>query len=296
MTTRARFFPFLPIRITSPVFTTRISAVRSAPLPKKAISPKWRKVFPLRNRCFSRQCPPFPFFTKLRILPFRIKFPDLIIPFMADISPSGSVNKNKKIRLWKRRIFCFFSLQYNGGCGIIFYGIFFSEGRRLFLKTLIIYSSKTGTTKKCAALLAANIGADSCDLFEISEEIPEISGYDCVAIGSYVRMGVIDKKISAFLQKHKEELFGTKFGLFICSCLSDKVSDAITKNFPEEFMDHAAIIDHFGGELQQDKIKGFDKIIVNSILRISKTDPNFRIADKIIPESITNFSNVLKEI
>ena len=36
------------------------------------------------------------------------------------------------------------------------------------MKTLIIYSSKTGITKKCAALLAANIGADSCDLFEIN--------------------------------------------------------------------------------------------------------------------------------
>ena len=160
---------------------------------------------------------------------------------------------------------------------------FFRGRRRRFLKTLIIYSSKTGTTKKCAALLAANIGADSCDLFEISENIPEISGYECVAIGSYVRMGMIDKKVAAFLQKHKEELFGTKFGLFICSCLSDKVSDAITKNFSEEFMDHAAIIDHFGGELKKDSIKGFDKLVVNSLLKISRTDPNFRLADKIIP-------------
>jgi hypothetical protein len=61
-------------------------------------------------------------------------------------------------------------------------------------------------------------------------------------------------------------------------------------------MDHAAIIDYFGGELKHDLIKGFDKLIVNSLLKISKTDPNFRIADKIIPESITNFANVLKEI
>ncbi|MBQ5328074.1 MAG: hypothetical protein J6J15_02700 [Oscillospiraceae bacterium] len=164
------------------------------------------------------------------------------------------------------------------------------------MKTLIIYSSKTGTTKRCAALLAANIGADSCDLFEISEKIPDISDYECVVIGSYVRMGVIDKKISAFLQKHKEELFETKFGLFICSCLADKVSDSITKNFSEEFMDHAAIIDSFGGELPADKIKGMDKIIVNSIIKIAKTDPTFKIFEKIIPESITNFAEVLKEM
>ncbi len=164
------------------------------------------------------------------------------------------------------------------------------------MKTLIIYSSKTGTTKKCAALLAANIGADSCDMVAIDEAVPDITGYECVVIGSYVRMGVIDKKISAFLAKNKEALFGMKFGLFICCSLADKVSEAITKNFSEEFMDHAAIIDCFGGELPKDKIKGMDKLIVNSIVKIAKTDPNFKIFEKIIPESITNFANVLKEI
>ncbi len=164
------------------------------------------------------------------------------------------------------------------------------------MKTLIIYSSKTGTTKKCAALLAANIGADSCDLFEITENIPEISDYECVVVGSYVRMGVIDKKVSAFLEKHKAQLFETKFGLFICCSLAEKVSEAITKNFSEEFMDHAAIIDCFGGELPKDKIKGMDKLIVNSIIKIAKTDPTFTVSEKIVPESITNFATVLKEI
>lgn len=164
------------------------------------------------------------------------------------------------------------------------------------MKTLIIYSTKTGTTKKCAALLAANIGVDSCDLFEITEKIPPFSDYECIVIGSYIRMGVIDKKTAAFLQKNKEELFRSKFGLFICCCLADKVSDAITKNFSEEFMDHAAIIDCFGGEIPSDKIKGMDKLIVNSIIKISKTDPSFKVFEKIIPESITNFSDVLKEM
>lgn len=163
------------------------------------------------------------------------------------------------------------------------------------MKTLIIYSSKTGTTKKCAALIAANIGADSCDIFEISENLPDISDYECVVIGSYVRMGVIDKRISSYLQKNKEELFKTKLGIFICSCLADKISDAITKNFSEEIMDNALIIDSFGGEIPLNKVKGMDKIIINSIIKISKTDPDFKIFEKIIPESITNFASVLKE-
>lgn len=179
---------------------------------------------------------------------------------------------------------------------VLYSYIIFLKGGGFSLKTLIIYSTKTGTTKKCAALLAANIGADSCDLFEISEEIPEISGYECVVLGSYVRMGVIDKKISAFIQKHKAELFETKFGLFICCSLAEKVSEAITKNFSDEIMDHAAIIDCFGGELKVENLKGLEKLAANSFIKIAKVDPNFRLFEKIIPESITNFSDVLKEI
>ncbi len=167
------------------------------------------------------------------------------------------------------------------------------ERRRVFLKTLIIYSTKTGTTKKCAALLAANIGADSCDLFDIGEKLPEISEYDCVVLGSYVRMGVIDKKISAYIKKHKDELFGTNFGIFICSCLSDKVSEAITKNFSDEIMDNA-LIDCFGGELPEEKIKGMDKFIVNSLMKIAKTDPDFRVVTQINPGAITHFAKTLK--
>ena len=71
--------------------------------------------------------------------------------------------------------------------------------------------------------------------------------------------------------------------------------EAITKNFSEEFLNHAAIIDWFGGELPKEKLKAMDKLIVNSIIKIAKTDPTFTVYEKIIPESITNFSNVLKE-
>lgn len=164
----------------------------------------------------------------------------------------------------------------------------------MFLKTLIIYSTKTGTTKKCAALLAANIGADSCDMFGIDEKIPSISNYEAVVLGSYIRMGVIDKKIAAFLKNNREELFNKKLGIFICSCLSDKVSDAIIKNFSEEVMDNALCIDCFGGELAEDKIKGMDKFIVNSLMKIAKTDPEFKIVKSINPEAITHFANTLK--
>ena len=158
------------------------------------------------------------------------------------------------------------------------------------MRTLIIYSSKTGTAKKCAALLAANLGAENCELFDINSGEPEFSGFDCCAVGSYIRMGVIDKKISAFLEKRREELFNIRFGLFLCGCLEDKVSDAMVRNLKDDFLEHAACVEFFGGELHPEKYKGVEKLFVKSVLKISGKDPAFKITDRIFPESITNFA------
>ena len=158
------------------------------------------------------------------------------------------------------------------------------------MRTLIIYASKTGTAKKCAALLAANLGAENCELFEINSGEPELSGFDCCAVGSYIRMGVIDKKISAFLTKRRDELFSMKFGVFLCGCLEDKVSEAIVKNLNDDFLEHAVCVEYFGGELHPEKYGGVEKLFMKSVLKISGKDPSFKITDKILPDNITAFS------
>lgn len=158
------------------------------------------------------------------------------------------------------------------------------------MKTIIIYASKTGTTKRCAALLAANLGAENCDLFDINSGEPDLSLYDCAAVGSYLRMGVMDKKISAFLKKRRDELFAMPFGIFLCGCLEDAVSEAIVKNISDDFLERAVSVDFFGGEMHPEKYKGFDKMVFKSISKISEKDPTFKFLNAIIPENITAFA------
>ena len=161
------------------------------------------------------------------------------------------------------------------------------------MKTLIIYATKSGTTKKCAALLAANLGIESCALWNMADGEPELSDYDCLVFGSPLRMGVIDKKISAFLQKKKAEILERRFGLFLCGCLEEKVSEAITKNFSEDFLEKARSVEYFGGELSAEKGKGLEKLVIRSFFKIAQKDPDFRLADKIRPEAITAFAGEL---
>ena len=108
--------------------------------------------------------------------------------------------------LWGRKIYDTCGFFINALRNALFSAIFNKDntkGGAYKMKNLIIYASKTGTTKKCAALLAANLGAESCTLWNIDDGEPELSSFDCAAVGSYIRMGVIDKRISAFIEKHR---------------------------------------------------------------------------------------------
>lgn len=161
------------------------------------------------------------------------------------------------------------------------------------MRTLIVYATKTGTTKKCAALLAANLGIDSCALWNMADGEPDLSGYDALVLGSPLRMGVIDKKMAAFLEKKKAEVLERRFGIFLCGCLEEKVSEAITKNFSEEFLEKARSVEYFGGELSAEKTRGLEKLVIRSLFKIAQKDPDFHLADKILPEAITGFAGEL---
>lgn len=161
------------------------------------------------------------------------------------------------------------------------------------MRTLIVYATKTGTTKKCAALLAANLGIDSCALWNMADGEPDLSGYDALVFGSPLRMGVIDKKMAAFLEKKKAEVLERRFGIFLCGCLEEKVSEAITKNFSEEFLEKARSVEYFGGELSAEKTRGLEKLVIRSLFKIEQKDPDFHLADKILPEAITGFAGEL---
>lgn len=195
--------------------------------------------------------------------------------------------------LWGRKIYDTCGFFINALRNALFSDIFNKDntkGGAYKMKNLIIYASKTGTTKKCAALLAANLGAESCTLWNIDDGEPELSGFDCAAVGSYIRMGVIDKRISAFIEKHREQLFTMPFGVFFCGCLEDKVSEAIIKNFDDSVLEHALCVECFGGVLEPEKQSGPAKFVLKMMLKAAKGDPGFRVSNEIFPERISYFA------
>ena len=78
------------------------------------------------------------------------------------------------------------------------------------MKTLIVYSSLTGNTKKVAAAIKEALGGEA-DLLPVEEQ-PPAAGYDLVAVGFWVDRGTADKKAREYiagLHNKKVALFAT---------------------------------------------------------------------------------------
>lgn len=80
------------------------------------------------------------------------------------------------------------------------------------MNAAVIYSSKTGTSARCAARLAEHLEAD---LLEISGDFPDIAAYDAVLLGGGVRMAVCPALCAGGLPFIRVRCCKS---LWVCSC------------------------------------------------------------------------------
>lgn len=67
-------------------------------------------------------------------------------------------------------------------------------------KWAVIYSSVTGNTKKIAEAMAEAVGKD-CDVFRVQEAPEDVSDYDVVLLGYWLRLGAPDPLMLKYLPK-----------------------------------------------------------------------------------------------
>lgn len=151
------------------------------------------------------------------------------------------------------------------------------------MKTLIIYASKTGTTEKCAKEI--NRKLKDSKIVNILNQNEDINEYDLIIIGTPIRMGMIDKKIRKFLISNIENLKLKKVAYFICCGFNENWKSYYEQNIPKDLLDTAIIYDTFGGEMDIQKQKGFDKFITKMVSK--NIDKSKQI--KILNENIDKF-------
>lgn len=154
------------------------------------------------------------------------------------------------------------------------------------MKTLIAYASKTGTTEKCARMLAEKI--ENATLADLCAQKPDPSAYDQVIVGGSVRMGSLHVDARQYLDGAKPILLTKPLGIFLCAGFTDKADAIFANNVDASLRDHARQCACFGGEIDFSKLRGFEKLITKMALRSAGEDG--AAMPRLLPERIEAFA------
>lgn len=157
------------------------------------------------------------------------------------------------------------------------------------VKSIVVYTSKTGTTKRCALEVVRQL--DNCEMVEIGENAIELDDYDKVIIGFPIRMGRMPKPMRQFLAKNHAKLITKQVAYFVCCGFSENYKTYFEQNINKELLDKSVFYTTFGGELDLAKQKGFDKFVVKMVTK----NENQKHETKILYENINQLVYTIKE-
>ncbi len=140
------------------------------------------------------------------------------------------------------------------------------------MATLIIYTSRHGTTEKIAALLSQELNDQPADMVDLRKaKLPDLENYDQVILGGSIHIGQIQRKLKHFCKKHEAELLGKKLGLYICYMLEDKASEEFHNAYPEALRNHATALGKFGGEFLFEKMNPLERMVMRNATKATES-------------------------
>jgi len=154
------------------------------------------------------------------------------------------------------------------------------------MKALILYASKYGAAKEIAQRIADKMGeAAICDLKQ--SNIPSLSAFDCVIIGSSVYAGSIRKEAKVFAAENADELCKKPLGLFLSGFAED--GNYYEKNFPPKILQAVKARGFLGGIFDPKKANGFERFIIKIVMKKAE------YVESIDDEKIDIFVNEIKK-
>ncbi|WP_042352545.1 flavodoxin domain-containing protein [Bacillus massiliigorillae] len=140
------------------------------------------------------------------------------------------------------------------------------------MSTLIVYSTKNGTTEKCANMLAEKL--HTTNVVNVASQSIDIDDYETIVIGSCIRFGKILKPMENFLSENLHLLLHKQIALFICCGFQNQAEQHFIANFPEDLLYHAVTKQCFGGELDPNNLKGFDRFVTKIVMKSTVAQEN----------------------
>ena len=159
------------------------------------------------------------------------------------------------------------------------------------IRTLVIYSSKYGSTRDAAEIISLVTGpAKYCTVDEFK---PEYKEFEFIVLGSPIYQEKVEPSLVAFVDKNKEWLKKKPLSIF-CTCL-DKNGGLDQVRSLENFIDTNALsLKAVGGRLIINKLDQKDLVLIKKFLK--HVNLPFKDMDFYNLEEIINYSLKLKSL
>lgn len=142
----------------------------------------------------------------------------------------------------------------------------------------IVYSTTDGQTLKICERIAEYLenSGFKTDVIEISSFNKTISDYSKLIIGASIRYGKHNKKVTEFIQKHKNELEQIDTAFFSVNLVARKSdkntfdSNPYVRKFFNRLDWKPKIIDVFAGQLDYGSYSFVDRFMIKLIMKMTK--------------------------
>jgi menaquinone-dependent protoporphyrinogen oxidase len=148
------------------------------------------------------------------------------------------------------------------------------------MKTLIVYESKKGCTKKVATHIKER--KQDAKLIQAKDNMESIERFEEIILLSPIYYGQINKYIKQFIEQHISILLVKEVTVVLCSMNNKEYETIVKTNFKDTLLDHANII-HAGGAYDFKKLNFLERFIVKKIAGVHQSleDINYDILNTI---------------
>lgn len=161
------------------------------------------------------------------------------------------------------------------------------------MNTLIVYASQKGSTADCANYLKEQM-MGKVTVLNVEEKIPKLNDFDTIIIGGSIHMMKIQRKITSFCKRNKQQLLEKNLGLFVCCYTTVGDADFFETFFDKCLLTHAKMTSIFGGEMRYDRLNVVYRKLFQSLNKIEDFRKGF-VEPEINYEEIDRFAKAIYE-